>query len=147
MCGGSRSERVPSHPPWRFRVTLAPGYTFFALMSVRPFTCLFVRVHLPVFLSYLFFFFVCLFVCPFSAPRSVSATHALVSKVDIHSPSRIHMQVYAGVLGAPSVWGQVHLGDIKRYCLCVGPPHGREWFHSISTGGVSLAAIPTPPPP
>ena len=27
----------------------------------------------------------------------------------------------------------------------LGPPHGQEC--SISTGGVSLAVIPTPPPP
>ena len=29
----------------------------------------------------------------------------------------------------------------------MGPPHEREWFRNISTGGVSLAALSTPPPP
>ena len=28
----------------------------------------------------------------------------------------------------------------------LGPPHGREWFCSFSTGGVSLTALLTPPP-
>ena len=39
---------------------------------------------------------------------------ALVLKVNIHSPSRIHMQVYAGVLCAPSVWDCGGLIDMGR---------------------------------
>ena len=110
MCGGDRAERVPSrpHPKGLGSLWLRDAHALFHVCtSVYMFVCWSVLIYLSfvlfVFLfvrSFVYYSFVCLF----SALRSVSAAWALVLKVDILSPSRIHMQVYAGVLGAPSMW-------------------------------------------